>query len=305
MLPSFGSVVINEGNPLDVTNAQNRPIFGRRDIGAAEYNCTTSEVDTKIACDSYTWLNGETYTANNSSAMYTTFFSSINGVCDTTYTLNLTIQSNTGTDTQTACDTYTWVDGNTYTSSNTIATYTLTNIAGCDSVVTLNLTLNNVNNVNVSTTQTEGVNLSANATGATYQWLDCDNTNTPITGETNQTFTATINGNYAVEISENGCTSTSDCIAVNNVGVSENVLTGIDLAQIYPNPTTNNVSIKNLDVNNTNYTVNIYNLIGELVLTEQIKNTTAQLNTTHLQNGVYLVEIQNQNSKQTLRLVKQ
>jgi uncharacterized protein (TIGR02145 family) len=52
--------------------------------------------------------------------------------CATTY----------GTDTQTACDSYLWIDGNTYTTSNNTATYTLTNAAGCDSVVTLNLTIN-------------------------------------------------------------------------------------------------------------------------------------------------------------------
>ena len=41
------------------------------------------------------------------------------------------------------CDTYTWIDGNTYTSSNNTATFTLTNAAGCDSVVTLDLTILN------------------------------------------------------------------------------------------------------------------------------------------------------------------
>jgi hypothetical protein len=62
--------------------------------------------------------------------------------CDSVVTLNLTINSNTGTDVLTACDSYVWIDGNTYTSSNNTATHTLTNAAGCDSVITLNLTLN-------------------------------------------------------------------------------------------------------------------------------------------------------------------
>ena len=38
-------------------------------------------------------------------------------------------------DYQTACDTYQWIDGNTYTASNSTATHTLTNAAGCDSVL--------------------------------------------------------------------------------------------------------------------------------------------------------------------------
>jgi hypothetical protein len=63
--------------------------------------------------------------------------------CDSVVTLNLTVNnSTTGTDVVTACDSYTWIDGVTYTASNNTATYTLTNAMGCDSVVTLNLTVN-------------------------------------------------------------------------------------------------------------------------------------------------------------------
>lgn len=47
-----------------------------------------------------------------------------------------------GTDVLTACDSLTWIDGNTYTFSNTGNTYNLINAAGCDSIVTLDLTLN-------------------------------------------------------------------------------------------------------------------------------------------------------------------
>jgi hypothetical protein len=55
---------------------------------------------------------------------------------------NLTCIPDTTDDIQTACDTYIWIDGNTYTSSNNTATFTMTNIHGCDSVVRLDLTVN-------------------------------------------------------------------------------------------------------------------------------------------------------------------
>ena len=65
----------------------------------------------------------------------------VNG-CDSTAILNLTINnSNTGIDIQEHCDIYTWIDGVTYTASNNTATHTLTNASGCDSVVTLDLTI--------------------------------------------------------------------------------------------------------------------------------------------------------------------
>ena len=90
-----------------------------------------------------TWIDGTTSTASNNTATHT--LTNILG-CDSIVTLNLTINnSNTGTDTQIACNAYTWIDGNTYTTSNNAATHTLTNMLGCDSIVTLNLTINNSN----------------------------------------------------------------------------------------------------------------------------------------------------------------
>ncbi|MBR1516993.1 MAG: hypothetical protein IJ620_02460, partial [Bacteroidales bacterium] len=97
--------------------------------------------DTRSACDSYTWIDGNTYTADNNSATYTFTGGAANG-CDSTVTLNLTIHHATvGTDTRTECDSYTWIDGNTYTVSNNTAEFHTTNVAGCDSAVTLNLTI--------------------------------------------------------------------------------------------------------------------------------------------------------------------
>lgn len=48
-----------------------------------------------------------------------------------------------GTDNQMACASYTWIDGVTYTSSNNSATHTITNDQGCDSIITLNLIIDN------------------------------------------------------------------------------------------------------------------------------------------------------------------
>src|SRR5690606_23258157 len=48
-------------------------------------------------------------------------------------------------DTIVACGQYTWRDGNTYFNSNQSATYVFgSNVNGCDSIVRLNLTINNV-----------------------------------------------------------------------------------------------------------------------------------------------------------------
>ncbi|PKR81057.1 hypothetical protein CW751_05590, partial [Brumimicrobium salinarum] len=72
--------------------------------------------------------------------------------------------SNTGTDTQTACESFTWMDGVTYTSSNSTATYTLLNAEGCDSLVTLNLTINQPVNHSESVEACESIVIN----GTTY-----------------------------------------------------------------------------------------------------------------------------------------
>lgn len=145
---------------------------------------------------------------------------------------NITCSSTSGVDVITACDSYTWIDGNTYTASNKTATYTLTNAAGCDSVVTLNLTIDSVSDVS---TTLNGVAITANNNFASYVWMDCDNNFSPIPGETNTSFSATKNGNYAVQLSENDCVDTSACLAITTVGITENSFA--DYFDVYPNPT--------------------------------------------------------------------
>ena len=106
-------------------------------------NNSATGTDTRAACNSLLWIDGNTYTSNNTTAQHTIPGGATNG-CDSIVTLNLTINSSaTGTDTRTACNSLLWIDGNTYTSNNTTAQHTIPGGAanGCDSVVTLNLTI--------------------------------------------------------------------------------------------------------------------------------------------------------------------
>ena len=164
-------------------------------------NSPTTGTDIQTACNSYTWIDGVTYTSSNSSATYT--LTNAAG-CDSVVTLNLTINSpTTGTDIQTACNSYTWIDGVTYTSSNSSATYSLTNAAGCDSVVTLNLTINSpttgtdIQTACNSYTWIDGVTYTSSNNSATYSLTNaagCDSVvtlnltiNSPTTGTDIQT----------------------------------------------------------------------------------------------------------------------
>jgi uncharacterized repeat protein (TIGR01451 family) len=251
--------------------------------------------DSISTCDSYTWIDGNTYTSSNNTAMHT--LTNIGG-CDSVVTLDLTItNSSTGIDTQTACNSYIWIDGNTYTSNNNIATHTLTNVAGCDSVVTLNLTINTVDTGVITTDPS----ITANAAGALYQWLDCDNNWALIAGETNQTFVASANGNYAVAVTLNGCVDTSICVNISTVDITLNTL--FDDVSIFPNPTHGLVTINFGELENS--TVKVMNANGKLVYQKQNINTSILEFEIKEAAGVYLVEITAQGEKQLFKLVKQ
>jgi hypothetical protein len=125
---------------------------------------------------------------------------------------------------------------------------TIPNTLGCDSVITVNLTINTVN----TSITTSSSTLTANASGAAYQWLDCNNGYSVISGENTQSFTPIFSGNYAVELTENGCIDTTACVAIITLGISENSF-GNGLL-VYPNPTDGNFSI---DLGETYQTITV------------------------------------------------
>ena len=112
-------------------------------------NQATTATENLTICDNllpYSW-NGQSLTA---AGVYTDTQTGSNG-CDSTTTLNLTVNAtSTGSETLSGSAPFSW-NGSSYTASG-IYTYTTTNAAGCDSVTTLNLTI---------LTSTATVNLTA------------------------------------------------------------------------------------------------------------------------------------------------
>ena len=182
-----------------------------------------------------------------------------------------------------ACQTYTWINGQTYTSSTT-ATHTLVGGAanGCDSTVTLNLTIHHIDS---SVTQ-NGLVLTATESGASYQWVDCANAYTDIAGETGQSFQATANGQYAVEVSANGCTSMSDCIEIFTVGIENS---SKDKWEIYPNPNKGQFTISGPE--NGMGKLIILTMQGQSVKTISISGQKTQVDIQELPKGIYLLKM--------------
>ena len=146
--------------------------------------------------------------------------------------------------------------------------------------------------------------LVANQSGATYQWIDCNNNNQPITGETGQHFAPTEIGYYAVIITMNGCSVTSTCMHITNVSVEENGLT--DLINIYPNPVSDIIHFES----EANLLITIISLEGKIISRHQLINKSSYLNVSDLTTGVYIARIEiisgeNKGKTFTTRFIKE
>lgn len=180
---------------------------------------------------------------------------------------------------------FTWLDGNTYSSANNTASVTLQNSSGCDSIVTLNLTINHTDTEVI----TSGGTLTATETNATYQWLNCKDNFGSIFGETSATFSPQFPGVFAVEITKNGCVDTSDCFRV-SIPTSTNELSIDAPFEIYPNPTSDNLTI-NFEKNSSG-NIEVYSLTGQLISFYPIHNKSTHTFPLANPAGVYLIRVQ-------------
>jgi len=176
-------------------------------------------------------------------------------------------------------------------------THTLTGSNGCDSIVHHQLTITIID----VTVTLAGSTLTATQTGATYQWIDCEQGFTPVAGATGQHFTPTINGSYAVIISKDGCIGVSPCTHVGNISVPEH-LQKMDV-RLVPNPAGERVTLM-LEQQIKEGLVSVNNLSGQQIMHTRFSNTstlTMDINT--LPAGMYLVFIQADGYTTTRKLV--
>lgn len=334
--PDSGSYILNSIGPIgtgDLFILKLSPCF------------TTPSIDYRVTCDSLLWYDGKSYSKPESEATFS--FINSHG-CDSVVTLNLTILSDSVIDFHHTCDSLNWIDGNTYFASVSGPTHSFTNMFGCDSIVTLDLTIEsnsemsvvtscqqyqwNANNqvynvsgqyidtlinaagcdsitslnltiLNVDTSITmSGPKLTSNAINAQYQWLNCDSVIIPIVGADSQSFTPTVNGIYAVEVTENGCVDTSACYTIVNVGSRE--MSVEDDFTIYPNPTTGNVTIKFFSIQ-PNTKLILRNALGQIVMNESYESQSQIDLVLNVESDVYFLEIIREDRTSVARLIKQ
>jgi len=187
-----------------------------------------------------------------------------------------------------ACNSYTSPSGNYIWANSGTYNDTIFNIAGCDSLITINLS---VITIDVGVTNNSPT-LIANTVGANYQWLDCNNSFAVIAGETGQNFTAAENGSYAVSVSQNACTDTSLCYSISILKILENTFEVIPI--LYPNPSDGELSLV-LGKTYQNISIIISNIAGQQIASQSYQLSSLIQFEIKEGSGIYIIEI---NSRQ-------
>ncbi len=243
-----------------------------------------------------------------------------------------------------ACASYMWPVNNTTYSTSGVYSDTLVGaaIGGCDSVITLHLTISPP--VTILTVLQSVCNETAQATYDTlrnqfgcdsiithvvqnafiidttlqikgdtliaalgfpaflYQWKDCT-TGLPISGAVSDTFVPSVSGSYKVTISD-----TFHHCAVNSE-CKTITLDGLPTLtssafQLVPNPTTGTI---NITYNGTclHCELRLYDLLGRILLKQDLKNGASSMDLQNFESGTYILELRNNEQVMHKKLVKQ
>jgi len=169
----------------------------------------------------------------------------------------------------------------TYPLGNTTVTWTVTDGSGNTATATQTVTVNLLPDV---TTNLSGAIVTANQTGASYQWLDCNNSNSPIAGAIGQSYTATANGDYAVVVTLSSCLDTSACVNVSVTGINETK--NNDQLRVFPNPSNGVFAIRSTSAG----VYSIMNELGQSVRSFKLDPADQYTVTIeNLGNGIYFI----------------
>lgn len=184
--------------------------------------------------------------------------------------------------TQTACDWYVF-NGDSLNATGMYSD-TLVSANNCDSIVNLNLT---INSVFVGVNQV-GATLTSLATGATYQWFNCT-TNSIVPGAVSQSYTPAVNGNYAVIVTQNGCTDTSICKTVVVSGLDE--INENTIIHVYPNPVKSELFV-DVDASYLGKNCYLFDFVGKRIYTQKLTTTSNRILVNELSKGIYFLQIE-------------
>ena len=249
-----------------------------------------------------------------------------NGTCSDTSTVNILVSSPSAASiSNTACESYTWpLNGQTYLQSG-VYTTTISNVAGCDSIITLNLTINQPTDTSETVTNCGSYTWPVN--GQTYNQSGIYTTTYTNTSGclSTRTLYLTINQPSSSVLNESAIDSyilngqtynqsgTFTQVIPNSEGCDSTItlnltisFTGIDEAVerrviVYPNPTNDLLYITLSAESNEDYV--LIDSGGRKLLEGKLNGIETQITLKELNIGLYFLQIGKE--RLTIRVVKQ
>lgn len=267
----------------------------------------TVTTDTSVnACESYYWIDTD-YTVSGD---YTRVFNTSLG-CDSTVTLHLAIYGSnnptSGSTQVTSCGSYTSPSGNYIWTTTGIYYDTLVNgnQFGCDSVITVDLTINSTPIANITGTDTiisGSTDTLVASGGINYEWSNGSTNDTLIVSPTTDTTFSVI------VTSSNGCTDTdSFSVIVNTVsdlGGGDNIVS----FTLHPNPVNNILYLDLVGEKHTTIQIEVLDEYGRVLYsTSQILGSDPNLkyNASQLVQGMYFVKVIADGQIQVRKFIKE
>lgn len=258
-------------------------------------NSTESLFET--ACDSFVSPSG-LYTWTSTGSYLDTIPNAAG--CDSILVIGLQInQSSSSAMTVVSCGPYTSPSGNYVWSNSGTYRDTILNQDGCFEYLTLNVDVVEIDTSVVRINR----DLIAQASGVSYQWLDCNSNFAPILAANQQTYTPDDPGTYAVEISDNGCVDTSACFTISSGLSLPDDFSSANM-QVYPNPSAGQF-VLDLGMVYEQVEYRLYSLRAKLVLEKRsAKRQYIPLDLSKQPEGVYILEVEIEGRRYSSRISK-
>jgi len=215
-------------------------------------------------------------------------------LCSKTFLINLKIDTLMDTLNPSSCGSYLSPSGKHLWDSSGTYNDTVVDSLSCVKAIIVNLTISN-DSIDGKVIFANNILFNQSAGNSSFQWLNCDSGFAPILGKTKSFFKPPNNGNYAVEIRNNGCIDTSDCINVLLVGLEEKAIAD-DKVSIYPNPSNGQFMIQ-MDRPYSNLKLSLFNVKGQLIQNQSIPSATETIHfSTNTKPGLYFLWISENNN---------
>lgn len=191
--------------------------------------------------------------------------------------------------------TYTWMPNvsNTYSATALQANVYTVQIANGQCVKTQTYSVTQPASYSTTVAYSNGTLYCPSYLGSpSFQWVDCNNNNSPIPGEIYSAFTPTATGSYALVFGYGSCVNTLTCnsVTVQTTALNENVL--LNAISLQPNPASTFFTLNNV-ANGT--TLNVMDVTGKVVVSNSFidEEKTMTIETQDLANGIYIIQLEN------------